>query len=85
MNKDSRKFDFLGRFRRNLPIALTLMVLLPENVIIDSPIMAPRPQNHPPFKIYMYILYMLGVCIAISWVRCRPQRSTDCNKIWHKI
>ena len=41
---------FLGRFRRNIPIAVTLMVRLPENVIIVSPIMAPRPQNHPPFK-----------------------------------
>ena len=71
---------FLGRFRRHIPIALTLMVRHPENFIIISPIMAPRPQNHPPFKslnIYIYI--------SILWVRCRPQRSIDCNKIWHKI
>ena len=66
----------LNRFRLNIPIALTLMVRLLEKFIIVSPIMAPRPQNHPPFK-SLYIL----VCIAILWVRCRPQRSTDCNKI----
>ena len=47
---DPYSLVILGRFRRNLPIALTFMVRLPENFIIVSPIMTPRPQNHPPFK-----------------------------------
>ena len=79
-------FVFLG----NLPIALTLMVRLSENFIIDSPIMAPRPQNHPPSKsLYIYILYMWwvceGVCMAILWVRCGPQRSPIAIKLGTKF
>ena len=59
------KNSFLGRFRRNIiPIALTLMVRLPENFIIVSLIMAPRPQNQPPFKsLYIYVCIVCG-CAA---------------------
>ena len=42
------------------PIALTLMVRLPENFIIVSPIMAPRPQNPPPFESLYIYMGMLG-------------------------
>ena len=40
------------------------MVQLPENFIIVSPIMAPRPQNHPPFKSwYIYVcMYVSQLC-----------------------
>ena len=55
--------SILGRFRRNIPIALTLMVRLPENFILISPIMAPRPQNHPPFKsLDIYRLIHRSLC-----------------------
>ena len=54
----------LGRFRRNIPIALTLIVRLPENFIIVSPIMAPRPQNHPHSKVDIYIyIYICGCAV----------------------
>ena len=46
----------------NIPIALTLMVRLPDNFIIVSPIMAPRPPNHTPF------LSLYNICIYPNFV-----------------
>ena len=73
---------FLGRIRRNIPNALTLMVRLPENVIIVSPIMAPKPQNHPPFKI-LYIWVCGGMYGNFEAVQVQPiaiKFSLDVNK-----
>ena len=57
MHTSKPRFFFLGRFRGNIPIALTLIVRLPENVIIVSLIMAPRPQKHLPFKSLYICMY----------------------------
>ena len=70
-------FNVLGRFRRNIRIALTLMVRLPENFIIVSPIMAPKPQNHPPFK----SLYMLGGGGVSQVCWCTAGRNVQPNTI----
>ena len=58
----------LGRFRRNKPIALTLMARLPEKFIIVSPIMVPRPQNHSLFKcLYIYIYIYIYMWVFFLW------------------
>ena len=86
----SRVAEFLGRFRRNIPIAL---LRFPENFIIVSPIMAPRPQNHPPFKslyIYGYMgRYVSPFCGCAAGRNVQPiaitfgkQFSLDVNKNW---
>ena len=82
----------LGRFRRN--IALTLMVRLPENFILVSSIIAPRPQNHPSFK-SLYIYYYMGGGYVSQFCGCAAGRnvqpiaikfgtkfSLDVNKNW---
>ena len=62
-HQTSRNTKFVDRFRRNIPVALTLMVRLLENFIIVSPIMATRPQNHPPFKnVYVCGGYVSQFC-----------------------
>ena len=53
----------------------------------------PKTTLRSKVNIYIYtyvcvclcVYVCMFVCIAILWVRCRPQRSTDCNKICHKI
>ena len=81
-----RVAEFLGKFQKNIPIALTLMVRLAENVIIVSPIIAPRPQNYPPFKsLYIYIYGYVGGMYRNFVGALQAACSTDCNKIWHKI
>ena len=44
---------FLGRFQRYILIALTLMVRFPDNFVIVSPIMAPRPKTTLHSKVYI--------------------------------
>ena len=64
-------FLILGRFRRNKPIELTLMVRLPENFITVSPIMAPRPQNHPPLY-NIYVTYVSQFCGCAAGRNVQP-------------
>ena len=82
-------YIILGRFRRNIPIALTLMVRLPENFILVSPIMAPRPQNYLPFKslyIYMHVSqfcgYAAGRNVQPIAIKFGTKFSLDVNKNW---